>query len=35
MTTFQVPPGMAGSGTVQLTVSVNSASSNTVMLPVQ
>jgi len=35
MTTFQVPPSMAGSGTVQLTVSVNSASSNTVILPVQ
>ncbi|HXA66483.1 MAG TPA: IPT/TIG domain-containing protein [Bryobacteraceae bacterium] len=35
MTTFQVPPTMAGSGMVQLTVSVNSANSNTVMLPVQ
>jgi uncharacterized protein (TIGR03437 family) len=35
MTKFQVPPTLAGSGTVQLTVSVNSANSNTVMLPVQ
>ena len=35
MTTFQVPPTLAGSGTVPLTVSVNSANSNTVMLPVQ
>ena len=35
MTTFQVPPTLAGSGTVQLTVSVNSANSNTVMLPIQ
>ena len=35
MTTFQVPPTLAGSGTVQLTVGVNSANSNTVMLPIQ
>jgi len=35
MTTFQVPPTLAGSGAVQLTVSVNSANSNTVMLPIQ
>ncbi len=35
MTTFQVPPTLAGSGPVQLTVSVNSANSNTVMLPIQ
>jgi uncharacterized protein (TIGR03437 family) len=35
MTTFQVPPTLAGSGTVQLMVGVNSANSNTVMLPIQ
>jgi uncharacterized protein (TIGR03437 family) len=35
MTTFQVPATLAGSGTVQLTVGVNSANSNMVMLPVR
>jgi len=35
MTTFQVPASLAGSGTLQVTVSVNSANSNSVMLPIQ
>jgi uncharacterized protein (TIGR03437 family) len=35
MTTFQVPPTLAGSGTNQLTVTVNNANSNSVMLPIQ
>jgi uncharacterized protein (TIGR03437 family) len=35
LTKFQVPAAMAGGGTVQVTVSVNGASSNTVMLPIQ
>ena len=35
MTTFQIPASMAGSGSVQVAVSVNNATSNTVMLPIQ
>jgi uncharacterized protein (TIGR03437 family) len=35
LTTFQVPAAMAGSGTVQVTVNVNGASSNSVMLPIR
>ena len=35
MTPFQIPASMAGSGSVQVAVSVNNATSNTVMLPIQ
>jgi uncharacterized protein (TIGR03437 family) len=35
MTTFQVPASMAGGGAVQVTVSVNNATSNAVILPIQ
>jgi uncharacterized protein (TIGR03437 family) len=35
LTTFQIPATMAGGGTVQVTVSVNGATSNAVMLPIQ
>jgi uncharacterized protein (TIGR03437 family) len=34
-TQFQIPATMAGSGTVQVSVSVNGATSNAVMLPIQ
>jgi len=34
-TTFQIPASLAGSGTIQVTVSVNNANSNSVMLPIQ
>jgi len=35
LTTFQIPAAMTGSGTVQVTVNVNGATSNAVMLPIQ
>jgi uncharacterized protein (TIGR03437 family) len=35
LTKFQIPAGMAGSGMVQVSVNVNGASSNSVMLPIQ
>ena len=35
MTTFQVPASIAGSGAVQVTVTVNNITSNAVMLPMQ
>jgi uncharacterized protein (TIGR03437 family) len=35
MTTFQIPASLAGSGATQMTVTVNSATSNAVMLPIQ
>jgi uncharacterized protein (TIGR03437 family) len=35
LTKFQIPAAMAGRGTVQVTVNVNGASSNAVMLPIQ
>jgi uncharacterized protein (TIGR03437 family) len=35
LTKFQIPAAMAGSGTVPLSVSINGANSNAVMLPIQ
>ena len=35
LTNIQIPAAMAGSGTVQVSVNVNGASSNAVMLPIQ
>ena len=35
LTRFQIPTAMAGSGTIQVSVNVNGASSNAVMLPIQ